>query len=748
MNQVTPEAFECAPIFSPEDPPDSGAPWLSGRPSMLLSLLAPLALSSSVPAPVFQEGDPAPQDGTATDSASSPAGSSFDLEATVVTATTEADSAFHVPYTVHTIQESRIDQLRTFPQTLRDVPGVMVQETGAAQGSPFIRGFTGFRTLTLVDGIRLNNSTFRSGPNQYMGTIDPLGIERVEVVKGPSSVLYGSDAIGGTVQVFTKDPMIWDREIGGELFTRFATAENYNIQRLELGGALSSDTAWRVGGSRKDFGDVEQGGGTVLENTGYDEWDADAKVQHLVDDETTLTFAYQRVDIDDAPRTHRTVFAVPFAGSEVGTDLVRDLDQVRELSYVRLNTDAAEADGWTTESTLSYHRQEETRFRERTGDRIERRGFDVQTLGLTSRAARETGLGRLRVGFEYYRDSVDSFTNRFDDQTAADDIQGPLADDATYDLGGLYGELEFDVTGNTTVTAGVRGTYARADANEVRNTDTDQQFSLDEDFTAVTGSVRFETRIVDERDNAVSLFGGISQGFRAPSLSDLTRLDGARSNQFESPSPGLDPEDFISYELGLKHRTNDLSFQLAGFLTQGDDLINRIVTGVQNADGEDEVAKENIGETLIGGVELGVAYRLDDAWTAFGNLTWLDGQQETREIVGGPIVESVPSRLMPLTYQAGLRFEPAADSFAIEARWIHADDADRLAPNDENDDTRIPPGGTPGYDVFDVMGSFPLSDGTRLLLGVENITDENYRIHGSGLNRPGRNFVFGASWTF
>lgn len=711
--------------------------------SLLPLVLASPALLLSGP----QEGDPDPAAAAPGAARTAPRGPSFDLEATVVTPSGERKDAFDVPFTVHTIQEARIDQLRTLPQALRDIPGVMVQETAAAQGSPYIRGFTSFRTLTLIDDVRLNNSTFRSGPNQYMGTIDPLGVERIEVVKGPSSVLYGSSAIGGTVQVFTKDPMIWDRPIGGEIFTRFATAENYNIQRLELGGALNERTAWRMGGSRKDFGDVTAGGDTELPNTGYDEWDADAKLQHLLDEETTLTFAYQRVDIDDAPRTHSTVFAVPFAGSSVGGDLVRDLDQVRDLSYVKVETDALEKDGWDTASTFSYHRQRETRYRLRTGNREERRGFDVQTWGLVSRAAKETSVGRLRAGIEYYRDSVNSFTNRFADQTAADDIQGPLADDASYDLGGLYSELEFDVAEHTTLTAGARFTYAAADANEVRDPATDQQVSLSDDWTALTGSLRFETRLVEEAHQRTALFGGISQGFRAPGLSDLTRLDSARTNEFEVPSPGLDPEDFVSFELGVKHQGDDLSVQLAAFLTEGDDVIDRILTGATNGSGENEVTKQNVGSTRIGGVEFGFAYRLDPVWTAFGNLTWLDGQAETREIVGGPVVSGAPTRLMPLTTQLGLRVDPGEDWF-VESRWIHAEDADRLSAGDQRDDSRIPPGGTPGYDVFDVMGSFRVADGTRLLLGVENITDEDYRVHGSGLNRPGRNFVFGASWSF
>ena len=74
------------------------------------------------------------------------------------------------------------------------------------QGSPYIRGFTGYLNVMMVDGIRLNNSVFRTGPNQYWATIDPLSLSRLEVVKGPGSVLYGTDAIGGAVNAITKSP--------------------------------------------------------------------------------------------------------------------------------------------------------------------------------------------------------------------------------------------------------------------------------------------------------------------------------------------------------------------------------------------------------------------------------------------------------------------------------------------------------------------------------------------------------------
>ena len=707
-----------------------------------------------VPAAAAQEAssspeDPAGEGGAAPQAEGPQGGTTFDLDTLVVTPTRREQSILEVPYTVDFVSEQRLREARSLPQALRDVPGVMVQETGPAQGSPYIRGFTGFRTLTLIDGIRLNNSVFRDGPNQYAGTIDPFSLAGIEVVKGPSSVLYGSDAIGGTVNVLTKDPTVWDRPLGGEVFVRGADAANYVMTRVELGGAMGDRTAWRLGGTVKDLGDMTAGDPSgELPNTGYDEWDGDFKVQHLVDDLTTLTVAAQHVDIDDAPRTHRTIFAVPFEGTSVGSDLRRDLNQERTLSYLRYDRAAAAEGDWEVRSTVSYHQQSELRERERTGDRYDEQGFDVGTLGFQFTGSRATSFGNLTAGVEWYRDDVDSFLNRFADQTPADEIQGPVGDDATYDLGGLFAELAFEVLDATTLTAGARATYAAADANEVRDPVTDTRIEVEDDWAALTGSLRFETRLVENGASTVALFGGVSQGFRAPNLSDLTRFDSARSNEFEIPSPGLDPERFLSYELGVKHATDDLSMQLAAFLTEGDDIIQRFPTGNVNGSGEVEITKANVGESRIGGVEMGAAYRLGSDWTAFGNIAWLDGQEDYIGALGDPVQRVAPSRLMPLMGQLGVRFAPEDQPFTLELRWIHSEDADRLSPRDEGDTTRIPPGGTPGYDVFNLSGVYRFAAGVTGQLAVENITDEDYRVHGSGQNRPGRNLLVGLRWSF
>ncbi|MBI4711972.1 MAG: TonB-dependent receptor plug domain-containing protein, partial [Planctomycetes bacterium] len=117
----------------------------------------------------------------------------------VVTASRREAKVFDSPYTISVIDSEEIQSRqmsRTTPDILSEEPAVMLQKTSMGQGSPYLRGFTGFRNVFLIDGIRLNNSTFREGPNQYWNTVDPFTIQRLEIVKGPASVLYGSDAIG------------------------------------------------------------------------------------------------------------------------------------------------------------------------------------------------------------------------------------------------------------------------------------------------------------------------------------------------------------------------------------------------------------------------------------------------------------------------------------------------------------------------------------------------------------------------
>jgi hemoglobin/transferrin/lactoferrin receptor protein len=160
-----------------------------------------------------------------------------DIPEVIITATRSENLAASVPAVVKTLDKKQMEErlVRTFPEALVETPGVMIQKTANGQGSPFIRGFTGFRNLMLIDGIRFNNSTFREGPNQYWNTIDPYALDRVEVLPSQGGTLYGSDAVGGTVNAFTKDSGFL-REAEGGFFAhgqadyRWSSAERSNVQ--------------------------------------------------------------------------------------------------------------------------------------------------------------------------------------------------------------------------------------------------------------------------------------------------------------------------------------------------------------------------------------------------------------------------------------------------------------------------------------------------------------------------------------
>ncbi len=707
--------------------------------SRSLPVLAALTLCVA-PARAFQDEDPAVR---------SDQEDPVDDREIVITPNRSESDALTTPVSVEVVSEQRLREraYRTLPQALRDMPGVMIQKTGPGQGSPYIRGFTGFQNLVLIDGIRLNNSVFRAGPNQYTSTIDPFTVDRIELVKGPSAVLWGSDAVGGTVNVLTRDPYAWDDGFGGALELRFADQANYLIGRAEGSWTNREDTGVLFGYTGRDFGDLHGGSDVGLQpNTAYDEHSLDLKVEHWIDGDTRLVLGVQNVNQKDVPRTHSTVFGTTWHGLSTGSDLVRDLTQQRTLTYAQLHADVDW--GWADQSTtsVSWHRQSEDRFRRRSSMAEETQGFDVGTLGLFQHFNKETSGGsRWTWGADVYHDTVDSYLDRGAAQTAADDIQGPVGDDATYTLMGLFVQDVVPISERLSMTFGARWSYADANADSVRDPVTDMQIAVDDSWSSATGSARFAYELEKDRR---TLFGGISQGFRAPNLSDVTRFDTARSNEFEIPALGLDEERFLAFELGVRERTARMSAQAAAFYTQIEDGIVRVPTGNVNGAGDAEITKANVGDGYALGVELSADYLVADAWTVFGSFTWMDGKQDTYP-TAAPVAVSEPlDRLMPIHLFAGTRFEPQDDDYWIELSARHMDDADDLSTRDRNDVSRIPPGGTPNFTTLDLRGGYDFGDGLLATFGLENLTDEDYRIHGSGVNAAGRNLVFGLRWSF
>ncbi len=662
------------------------------------------------------------------------------------------DVSRNVPNTKSVIssrQAENIQTSRTLPEALKETTSVMIQKTSNGQGSPYIRGFTGFRTLLLIDGIRLNNSVFREGPNQYWNTVDLFTADHMEVFKGPCSVLYGSDAIGGTVNVFTKDwnPFAEESAWGGRFYFRGASAEESLIGRSEFGGNIDK-LGILAGLTFKDFGDIQAGGDLgELPKTGYDERDGDLKLFYALSPDSELLFAYQNVEIDDAWRTHSTIFSKSWEGTSVGTDKERILDQDRELTYLQYHSRNMDSFIDSMILSLSYQTQEETQHRVRKDDRSDNSGFDVGTTGLSAQFDSSSPIGKLTYGTEYYRDNIDSFTDNFnpDGSFKGSEIQGPVADDSEYSIFGTYIQDQITITDDLDIFLGLRYTFASADAEKIKDPITGDQFSFEDDWDNFVGSARFVQKL-DDGDHW-RLFAGISQGFRAPNLSDLTRLDTARTNEIETPSTDLEPEQFVSYEIGLNAMHPKWSGEMSYYYTDINDMINRTPTG-RIIDGDNEVTKENTGDGYIHGIEVSANRQIYTKFSVFGSLAWQDGEVEDYPTSERVLVEEPISRLMPLSGNIGVRWNDFEKNYWIETFCTIADEQDDLSAADKEDTSRIPPGGTPGYTVATIRGGWDIRRNLTVSAAIENITDEAYRIHGSGQNEPGRNFILSLDWRF
>jgi len=674
------------------------------------------------------------------------------LNPLIVTATRTETAEKDVPYTVETLSEKYLEEntRRTLPEALQFTPGVLVQKTAYGHGSPYVRGFTGRQNLLMVDGVRTNNSGWRSGPVQYWNTVDPYSIDRIELVKSQGSVLYGSDAVGGTLNVFSKSSNFQDQP-DGEFFDHGSAYYEYrsngddsHIGRIENAFGVGGKYGVFLGISAKDYGDIRDSGVGLMRNTGYPEQDLDFRFDMALNAQTTLTLVHQQVDQDAISRWHSTVFNPGWQHgghvSQPGTWLARTIDQERSLTYVRVeqeNEDNAFIKRWNATVSYQTSRESSKEYRLKTDRRYQI--AEIDTVGFDVSFESPLGNGDLVYGLDYYKDTTESegYRKRNANPLLYDRATRPLADDSTYELFGAFTQYVWKPVDQFELTAGARYTYAKAQLGRywdaAAGTD---QYGAERDWDNVVGSLRAIYRFND----CWSVYGGASQAFRAPNLDDLSGNLTARSGIASTGSVDVDPEEYITYELGTRHVTEDTSLNFAAFYTDVDDLI----VGVPTTAGGATTVATNGRDGYVYGLELEGAWRFHPQWTVSGYGAWQDGRTETSAFLGGPLVDEPGSRLLPLTGSVALRWTSPGERFWVEGRVLAAAEENRLTASDRADNQRIPSGGTPNYIVYMVHGGWKATDHLDLTAGLENVSDEDYRNHGSGQNEPGFNAIMGA----
>lgn len=600
---------------------------------------------------------------------------------------------------------------------LQHTPGVMIQRTGRGQASPFVRGLTGQQVLILVDGIRMSNATFRAGPNQYFNTIDPNTVERIDVIRGPGSVLYGGDAIGGVINVVTKKSEITGYDwTTGTTVHRFSTADLGYSGRLNVEGATTTYGIF-AGGGYGNFNDLDIGGAPDAP-AGFDpgrqpatSWrysSADLKFNYALTDFDEMIVAFQHYEGEDIFRTDRF---------PQNRETIFDPQQ-RDLMYVRFQGE--DCCGWLNsyQITGSIHRTKEGRIDSRpigTLDAI--REFTDEQSGVSAVFGTDLGCGGwLTYGVDWYHDEIDSSINNPD----ADNDQPQFPNDAWYSRYGVFLQWEGDITCRLRANAGVRYEHIATAATVIVDQGPPITTSkIDPEYQDWVGSFG----LTYEVNSCLNLVGSISEGFRAPNLDDLTALNDNVFVGTQVPNPDLDPETSITYEVGAKLDYSRFRGQAFVWWT---DLQDHILRGAPTP--QDLLVRTN-KDSFLQGVEASGEYLLSCCWSAYGNFWYTFGRDN---------IDNVPlSRIPPTQGILGLRrrWNEGKEWFDVYTWLVH--DQDRLSPRDESDTNRIPVGGTPGYITLNMRYGRLISERQRIAVNFENILDEQYRVHGSGSDGAG-----------
>jgi hemoglobin/transferrin/lactoferrin receptor protein len=684
------------------------------------------------------------------------------------------------------------------PQTSADllatIPGIKVQKSQFGGGSPVIRGMESNRVLLVVDGVRMNNAIYRKGHLQSSITVTPNMLDKTEVVFGPSSVVYGSDALGGVIHYYTKTPKLsQENEVESQLFSRFSTV-NQEVTTNVSAEVRRKNWASLTSVSYSDFGDLKAGtnrshgfndwgrvhffsentngnysenptensNSNIQRNTGYKQTDLLQKFFVPLSKDTDLKVNLQYSTSSDIPRFDRLAelkdgelkFAEWFYGP-----------QKRFLASTQLILNPSKK--WVESGiiTAAYQNIQESRIQRKFGslDRSYREEMvAVYSLnGDFSIALTEDKRRTLSYGFEFAYNDVNSnaigkelnivngeiagFSNNFKVQSRYPD------GGSNYSSAAVYVDYRQDLNSKSTLNSGIRFTNTNLNATWI-----DQTFMhLDEttihaNHSAVTATVGY----VHKPNKNWQINSVVSSGFRSPNIDDIGRVR-EKAGNVTVPNIQVTPEFAYNAEIGVQKYFNDKKFRFGAniYYTLLDNYIQRDF--VYNSDGSmqqvefdnefgNAVSNQNKDKAYITGYTANYLGKISNAWRTSGFVTYTKGRTyDTNEPMSSipPLFGQfeVNYKLNKLELGAALRFNSKKDiaDFNITEGIDNHDLTPIVNPNATEQIAIY--AGSPSWVTVGLNGRFVVSDNFSVLARFDNLLDQHYIEFASGVASPGRN---------
>ncbi len=690
----------------------------------------------------------------------------------VISATRTPEQRTKVPYMIDALDATGIYESlsQSSAGLLLSTGNLVVQKSQGGGGSPVLRGFEANKILLVVDGVRMNNAIYRSGHLQNSITIDNAILDRVEVIFGPTSLIYGSDALGGVIHYYTKDPVLATGKkkytFRGTAYTSCFTASRSKTAHVDFTngfkkiGFLTSFT-WkdlgdiRMGRKKNPFyGDYGEllyyaarihGRDTTLKNpdpflqlnTGYRQLDLLEKIKYSPSEffDLILNFQYStssrigRYDELKNMKGDHMNYAEYYYGPQ--NRLLGSLKTVvkkRNLFFTNMT------------STLAWQRIDEDRITRKFGaaeKRFQLEDVKVYSLNLDFLKLMNSD-NRMNYGLETTFNNVASnahYTNIYSGERSGAQTRYP--DGGSYAMtSGAYVNYRFSPSKKYVFSAGTRYHYGIYHSDFIPG-----GILPYEDIRIANGALTGSLSMVYHPGEKWQINAIASSGFRNPNIDDYGKVR-AKDGMVTVPNPGLKPEYSWNLEAGITRTIgNCLRVNATGYYTF---LTNAIVRTDYQLNGKDSlfydgdryriITNSNVNDAFIRGLSLNLISDLSNRLSIRGTLNFTQGRDRTED---RPL-----SHIPPVFGRTSVRYlfkGIATELYAEYNGWKYIED---INPYGEDNLEEATVYGFPAWYTVNFHSAIDLNHNLKLLFAVENIFDQFYKPFASGVAGAGRNFIF------
>lgn len=693
----------------------------------------------------------------------------------VISASKSRESKLIIPYMVDVLEEEDLKESTglSAAEILEGTGNIMVQKTQGGGGSPILRGFEANKILLVVDGVRLNNAIYRNGHLQNSITIDHAILNRTEVIFGPTSIMYGSDALGGVIHYYTRDPELGKADstkLKLQAYAQYATAMKGKTGHLDFSvgkkrwGFLTSVTYKDLGdiqiGARRDpyLGDwgkvlhsVDQVNGVdstlandntqIQKNTSYSQLDLLQKIRYTPSQYVDWILNFQYSTSSDIDRLDKLN---DYSGENLKYASWYYGPQDRLLISLK---NVLKKDNWlftNMTSIVAFQNVDEDRnSRKFRNEELLSQKENVKVLSLNVDLLKVWGVNhKLNYGVEINHNRVGSeawYENIHTGDRASAQTRYPEGGSETWSASG-YASYKWIMHKKLVLNGGARYNWGH-----LKSIFHNPMLDYDQIYLkhgALTGSFGLVYKPSDRwQINSI-----LSSGFRNPNVDDYGKVR-AKDDFVTVPNPDISPEYTYNAELGISRIVEGyMKIELVAYYSY---LKDAIVRTDYQLNGEDSLyydgdtykitANYNAGEAYIYGVSLGLTANLNKNILLKGTLNYTKGYNLTDDVALGHIPPLFGRT--SVTYRKSKFF---IDTYLVYQGWKDIED---FSPYGEDNEGEAMEYGFPSWWTFNMKVGFEVLEYFDFMVAVENIFDQFYKPYASGISAPGRNFIFTARFT-